>query len=214
MAQMLLVTVYGLQQRYGSGYVIDILRGSRSEKIQAAHRKLPTYGMGKSVAEHEWRSYIADLTTRGYLVQRGGAYPVLALTHKSVPVLKGDESVVLVRALPSAPAAASPAPLPVAAGRVQRSDILRLFRNGHTTENIALELGVQRSLVLEHLTYYVGRGDIEVGDLLPADKVRRITDALIDHSIVSGMSLLPVKQELGDEISYDEIRAVLASMYS
>ncbi len=302
-AQMLLVTVYGLQQRYGTGYVIDVMRGSRSEKIKTSHRQLPTYGMGKSIPEHEWRGYIADLTIRNYLVQRGGAYPVLALTHKSIPVLKGEESVSLSRAQAAAPAAPLPAynrelftrlaalrtelartagvpayivfsdatltelarrlpqtthaleaipglgvakiarygaavlhiihdfipateeetlankahTPPVMASMAEkphRSDILRLFRNGHTTEAIAVELGVQRSLVLEHLTYYVSKGDIEVDDLLPADKVRRIIDAIIDHSIVSGMSLKPVKEALGDEISYDEIRAVMASMYS
>lgn len=302
-SQMLLVTIYGLQQRYGTHYVIDVLRGSRAEKIKTAHRRLPTYGLGKSVSENEWRAYIADLITRGYLVQRGGSYPVLALTHKSIPVLRGEESVTLVRVqpvaqqpryakynrelfsrlaalrselaraagvpayilfsdttlanialhLPQTTAALSdisglgaakitrygsallhivrefvdrpeheelpetprafPAGVPVRQ-QPQRSDIFRMFCSGHTMDAIATELGVQQSLVLEHLTYYVSKGDIDVDALLSADKIRRITDALIDHSIVAGMSLVPVKKALGDEISYDEIRAVLASMYS
>lgn len=307
LAQMILSAVYRLEQRFGVNYIIDVLRGSRAEKIKPVHRALRLFGIGKTISAEEWRGYIADLITRGYLSQRGGSYPVLILTHKSVPVLRGTEklffakplehipdqdeqpsytkelfarlvtlrtSLARVNAVPAYVIFSDATLLEVATYLPQTPDDLRhisgfgdvktarygneilatvrrycteynldsrmaekepkrasgksatppardtrdeskhLFRSGKTIEEIAHLRNLSPSTVFGHLTHFVANGEIDVETLLPPDKIRRITDAIIDHGISSGMPLKPLKEELGNDISYDEIRAVLASMYS
>ena len=98
-AQKALSTVARLDQRYGVNFVIDFLRGSKSEKILDWQMKLKTYGVGADIGKEEWRQYLNDLIVMGYLDQEEGQYPVLKLTGKSKLVLKGEEKVMLVKSV-------------------------------------------------------------------------------------------------------------------
>jgi len=95
-AQKALSAVYRLKESFGSGYVIDFLRGSKSEKIKPWHKTLPTYGVGKEFSKNAWKSYLRSLLDLGYLGLSDGQYPILKLTTKSTAVLKGTERVVLI----------------------------------------------------------------------------------------------------------------------
>ena len=67
---MALSCVYRLGQRFGIGYVIDVLRGSENEKILSrGHDRLSTYGIGAELSRDHWQSLIRQLIHRGYLVQ-------------------------------------------------------------------------------------------------------------------------------------------------
>lgn len=80
------------------GYLIDFLRGSRSERIFPEHKQLPTYGVGASVPKDDWQRYIRELLARGYLKQvMEETFAKVMLTPKSPPVLKGLEKVQLVQ---------------------------------------------------------------------------------------------------------------------
>ncbi len=83
--------------RASISYVVDFLRGSRSERIFPEHKKLPTYGVGASIAKDEWRRYIHELMAQGYLknVMHDLSAHVM-LTEKGPPVLSGKEKVMLV----------------------------------------------------------------------------------------------------------------------
>jgi ATP-dependent DNA helicase RecQ len=94
-AQKILSTVYRLNQQYGAKYVVDILKGSNSEKIKPAHKQLSVYGIGKDVAREEWTHYIKELQHHEYLQLGGGEYPVLKLTEKSNDVLFRSAPVFL-----------------------------------------------------------------------------------------------------------------------
>ncbi len=94
-AQKALSAVARLQQRFGVGYVTDVLWGSNSEKIRSDHKQLKVYGIGKDKSKDEWKYYIRELVQAGYLVQSDDQYPVLKLTEKSRPVLKQVEKVFL-----------------------------------------------------------------------------------------------------------------------
>ncbi len=98
-AQKALSSVARLDQRYGVNFVIDFLRGSKSEKILDWQMKLKTYGVGADIGKEEWRQYLNDLIVMGYLDQEEGQYPVLKLTGKSKLVLKGEEKVMLVKSV-------------------------------------------------------------------------------------------------------------------
>jgi ATP-dependent DNA helicase RecQ len=96
-AQKVLSAVARVQERFGAGYIIDLLRGSQAAKIQEAHKQLKTFGIGADVSKEEWGNIIRQLLEQGYLAKSDGQYPVLTLTAKSHAVLRGGEKVMLVR---------------------------------------------------------------------------------------------------------------------
>ena len=94
-AQKLLSAVFRLHERFGLGYTIDVLRGSKSEKIRPEHRALKTYGAGADTSRDDWFRYAKDLIALGFLKQVGEPYPTLSLTEKSPAVLRGETRVLL-----------------------------------------------------------------------------------------------------------------------
>lgn len=97
MAQKVLSAVARLEERFGVSYVIDFLRGSKSEKIWLQHKKLKTYGIGADTSKKEWNRYVDHLLYLEYLKKADGQFPVLQLTEKSWKVLRGEEKVMLVK---------------------------------------------------------------------------------------------------------------------
>jgi ATP-dependent DNA helicase RecQ len=105
-ARKALSCVFRVGQRFGAGHVIDVLRGSRNERIrQLGHDRLSTYGIGAAVSAEGWGSIIRQLAHLGYLEQDVANYSVLRLTEASRPLLRGEESLVLARPRLKAPAA-------------------------------------------------------------------------------------------------------------
>jgi ATP-dependent DNA helicase RecQ len=97
-ARMALSCVYRLHQSYGIGYVVDVLRGSGSEKIfERGHDQLSTYGIGAEQSTDAWQQLIRQLIHRGYLEQDIARYSVLRLTLAAAPLLRGDETLLLSR---------------------------------------------------------------------------------------------------------------------
>ena len=97
LAQKVLSAVYRLNERFGALYVVDFLRGSKSEKIRPEHLALKTYGAGADVSKEDWIRYINELIALGYLSKAAGPYPVLQLTAKSSDVLNGTQPVMLTK---------------------------------------------------------------------------------------------------------------------
>lgn len=95
-AQKALSAVYRSGQRYGSGHVIDILRGIDSERVgQLGHDKLTTFGVGADMDEKAWRSVFRQLLAAGLLATDPEGYGTLRLTPASRGVLTGGERVLL-----------------------------------------------------------------------------------------------------------------------
>ncbi|SAL47421.1 ATP-dependent DNA helicase RecQ [Caballeronia turbans] len=99
-AQMALSCVYRAQKasgfHFGAGHLIDILRGTRSEKVlQRGHEKISTFGVGAALSEPEWRAVFRQLVAFGYLAVDHDGFGALVLTDASKPVLKGEEQVTL-----------------------------------------------------------------------------------------------------------------------
>lgn len=95
-AQKFLSCVYRLGQRYGMGYTISVLRGSQSEKIEAAnHHTLSTYGIGRDKPEHWWRQLAWQLIHEEYCEQDINQYNILRLKKKAGLLLKGQASLML-----------------------------------------------------------------------------------------------------------------------
>ncbi|HSK46391.1 MAG TPA: RecQ family ATP-dependent DNA helicase, partial [Coriobacteriia bacterium] len=97
-AQKALSAVFRLDQRFGLGYVTDVLKGADSQRIRdLGHDKLSVYGIGADRSRDEWSSILRQLIHRGYLVQDIAAYSVLKLTESARPVLRGEEPVELAK---------------------------------------------------------------------------------------------------------------------
>ena len=96
-AQKFLSTVARLKDRFGLVYIVAILRGSRSQKIAESHRSLSTFGVRREFNRSTWREIGKQLVQLGYVDQTIGAYPVLELNERSWKVLRGEETVELIR---------------------------------------------------------------------------------------------------------------------
>ncbi|ABB32935.1 ATP-dependent DNA helicase RecQ [Geobacter metallireducens RCH3] len=97
-ARKALSCVYRVGQRFGMGHVIDVLRGSKNERIQQlGHDRLSTYGIGADRSAEAWGSIIRQLIHRGYLEQDLANYSVLKLTPAARPLLRGEVSLTLAK---------------------------------------------------------------------------------------------------------------------
>ena len=97
-ARKLLSCVYRVGQRFGAGHVIDVIRGSKNERIrQLGHDSLSTYGIGAHLAGEAWGSIVRQLIHRGYLEQDLANYSVLKLTESARPLLRGEERLMLAK---------------------------------------------------------------------------------------------------------------------
>ncbi|CAN5869123.1 DNA helicase RecQ [soil metagenome] len=98
LAQKALSAVARTDQRMGVTYLVDFLRGSKSQKIWDTHKNLKTYGIGADVSKDEWLAYFKDLIGQGFLEQKEqGQFLTVALTEKSLDVLQGNTKVELFK---------------------------------------------------------------------------------------------------------------------
>jgi ATP-dependent DNA helicase RecQ len=94
-AQKVLSAVVRLKERFGTGIVIDFLRGSQSQRITQEMRDLKTYGIGKDKTVEEWQFIIKQMLQRNLLELAEGTYPTLKTNEFSREVLSGQRSVLL-----------------------------------------------------------------------------------------------------------------------
>ena len=95
-AQKALSAVYRSGQRFGSGHVINILRGEDSSRMsELGHDRLTTFGIGADMDEKQWRSVFRQLLAMGLLEADAEGFGTLRLTKVSREVLTGNQSVRL-----------------------------------------------------------------------------------------------------------------------
>ncbi|MGL5387135.1 MAG: ATP-dependent DNA helicase RecQ [Enterobacterales bacterium] len=86
-------------QRFGIGYVVEVLRGSNNQRIREfGHEKLPVYGIGRDHTTEHWTSVLRQLIHLGFITQNIAMHSALQLTEAARPVLRGE--VVLQLAVP------------------------------------------------------------------------------------------------------------------
>jgi ATP-dependent DNA helicase RecQ len=95
-AQKFLSCVARVRERFGLNYVIDVLRGSKSQRIlQNSHDKLSTYGIGKDRSTEEWRMLGRSLIHQGLLDETSDGYSILKLNEASWEVLRKQRAVAI-----------------------------------------------------------------------------------------------------------------------
>jgi hypothetical protein len=84
----------------------------------------------------------------------------------------------------------------------------KLHKEGNSITDIARLRNLAVSTIESHLAFYIQRGIISVNELVKTEKLILIEPHL--ESFESG-SIAPIKEKLGDAVSFGEIRMVLAS---
>jgi len=95
-ARKALSCVYRTEQRFGMGYVIDVLLGKNNERIeQNRHQQLTTFGIGKEFKATEWKNIFRQLIGLGYIDTQPERFGALSLAEKARPLLRNEMSLNL-----------------------------------------------------------------------------------------------------------------------
>lgn len=91
--QKVLSAAHRTGQRFGAAYLIDVLLGKVTTRIQEwGHDSLPTFGVGREHNKDEWRSIVRQLTAGGFLAVDIGGKGGLSITPKGRQLLSGAET--------------------------------------------------------------------------------------------------------------------------
>jgi ATP-dependent DNA helicase RecQ len=95
-AQKALSCVHRTGQRFGVGYLVDVLLGKDDERIaRFGHDKVSTFGIGSELGANEWKDVYRQLITRGLLEVDLEGHGGLKLVEASRPVLRGEHTLLL-----------------------------------------------------------------------------------------------------------------------
>jgi ATP-dependent DNA helicase RecQ len=103
-AQKILSCVARVQQRFGPGHVVSVLRGEDNEKVRKfSHDQLSTYGLLEDRSKADVRDWIHQLLSQKVLDQEmlvlgsGLSVPILKLNPASWEVMRGQRPVRLLQ---------------------------------------------------------------------------------------------------------------------
>ena len=95
-ARKALSCVYRVGQRFGMGHILEVLRGSKNQRLlKLGHDKLSTYGIGADRPRDFWAALLRHLINQGFLFQDIANYSILSLTKEAGPLLKGEQTFIM-----------------------------------------------------------------------------------------------------------------------
>jgi len=93
-AQKLLSAIFRTQQRFGINHIVDVLRGSKNQKLlEFGHDKLSVYNIGHEKSKNEWVSICDKLIDIQALSL--GEYRALKISDFGMNILKGKEKLFI-----------------------------------------------------------------------------------------------------------------------
>ena len=90
-----------------------------------------------------------------------------------------------------------------------KAESFRLYKEGKRTIEIAKERNLTQQTIEGHLAHYVSSGEINIHELVSKEKILLIEPIA---KTFSGKSLTPLKEKLGSDVSFGEIKLVIAWM--
>jgi ATP-dependent DNA helicase RecQ len=95
-AQKFLSGVARTKERFGMKYIIDLLRGSKDQKIlERGHEQLSVYGIGKDKSLDVWQKLVRSLIHQGLIEQTTDGYSILKLNALSWEVMRSERQVLI-----------------------------------------------------------------------------------------------------------------------
>lgn len=79
---------------------------------------------------------------------------------------------------------------------------LDMYKGGKTIDDIAKERGLAASTISQHLTFFIRTGEVDVTDFVTEEQLNNLLPIIEKEETLSG-----VKQEFGDDVSYEQIHA-------
>ena len=97
-AKKILSCIKRMHERFGSGLVTDVLKGSKSAKIKNfGFDNISTYGIMSEYSKDTIKDLIYFLATEGYIKTVGDKYPILVLDKSANDVLFKNKEVFIKR---------------------------------------------------------------------------------------------------------------------
>ncbi|MGN6618336.1 MAG: helix-turn-helix domain-containing protein [Ilyomonas sp.] len=90
-----------------------------------------------------------------------------------------------------------------------KQETYKLFKEGRGINEIATERKLATGTIEQHFAYFVQKGLITIEEILAKEKILLIESVAKEFE---GGSITPLKEKLGEDVSYGEIRLVLASL--
>lgn len=85
-------------ESFGAGHLIDILLGTKTEKVLArSHDTLPTFGVGKDLKRGEWQAVFRQMMGHDLMRPDPERHGALVMTDAARPILRGEASINLRR---------------------------------------------------------------------------------------------------------------------
>ena len=96
-AQKVMSAIYRVGQRFGTHYIIALLRGTQNQRIKEhQHDQLSVFGIGKDRSKEYWQSVIRQLIHLGFIRQVVDQFATtLQLTENAKPILCGEQPLQL-----------------------------------------------------------------------------------------------------------------------
>ncbi len=85
---------------------------------------------------------------------------------------------------------------------------LKMFRGGATIEEIAEERNLSPNTIETHLVRFIPTGEVKLTEIVAEEKIETVRKAILELNAENGIG--PIKEYLGEDFSYGEIRAVVA----
>ncbi|WP_428849228.1 DNA helicase RecQ [Thetidibacter halocola] len=86
------------EERFGTGHLIDILRGKATDKVkQWRHDALPTFGVGKDLSQGQWQAVFRQMMGLDLMRPDAERHGALVMTDRARPILRGEETIHLRR---------------------------------------------------------------------------------------------------------------------
>lgn len=99
-AKMLLSVIMDTGERFGTGHIVDVLRGAATERIQTRHHdRLTAFGAGRDRSKTYWLAFIRQAVAGGYLWIDIEHFGGLRLTERGQAV-RGDGERFYFREIP------------------------------------------------------------------------------------------------------------------
>lgn len=192
------------EHQIGKNKLAAFLRGSHSQLVlEPGLDRKAGYG---AILWHDIPTifgFITQLEEKGFLkryrVQTGDySYPVLTLSEAGRKVMEEKAGI---------PLQIRKEVKPVTIGESEK-ETLALFRNGLPPQEIARRRSLAVSTIFMHFYKLITVGEISAEQCISDEVIKRVLEA--KQSLPNTESLKELKQILPEEITYEEIRIVLA----
>ena len=150
-AQKALSAAMRTGQRFGAGYLADLLIGEESAALlRNGHTALKTFGVGKEHSRKVWMAVVRQLFAAGALKVASGEHGGFALTEHGRSILHGQAKFSLREDLVAAPRGRSSTPS--AASREDQADLPLLAALKRTRRELAEREGVPAFMIFPDRT--------------------------------------------------------------